>query len=47
MTKIDCMVELQRLLSGIPNDERLEIIDDLEEHFQVGKQQGKSEEDII
>lgn len=46
MNKAEFLAELGRALSGIPGDERREILADYEEHFQMGLAGGKSEEQI-
>lgn len=46
MTKDKFMKRLEELLQGIPDKERKEILYDYEEHFLIGMENGKSEEEI-
>jgi uncharacterized membrane protein len=46
MTKNDYIKSLGRLLSGMPEADRNEILYDYEEHFRIGLQNGKTEEEI-
>ncbi|GIP35176.1 HAAS domain-containing protein [Paenibacillus sp. J2TS4] len=46
MTKAEFMEELEQLLAGIPVQDRREIMSDYEEHFEIGKSQGKNEAEI-
>lgn len=46
MTKDQFLSDLNRLLSGIPEHERKDILNDYQEHFQMGLQNGKTEEEI-
>lgn len=46
MNKMDFMNELSAALQGISEEERVEILYDYEEHFAIGKQNGKSEQEI-
>ena len=47
MTKYSFLNELDQLLSGLPLEERKEILEDYEEHFAFAKRADKSDEDII
>lgn len=47
MNKNDFLKELSSLLSSLPSDERQEILFDYEEHFSIGIEEGKTEEEII
>ncbi|WP_432406607.1 DUF1700 domain-containing protein [Wukongibacter sp. M2B1] len=47
MNKDNFLTELSNLLSGLPSDERQEILFDYEEHFSIGMEEGKTEEEII
>lgn len=47
MSKSDFLKELSSLLSNLPSDERQEILFDYEEHFSIGTEEGKTEEEII
>lgn len=47
MNKEQFLTRLQKLLSPIPNEEANEILRDFEEHFSIGKAEGKSEADIV
>lgn len=47
MNKSEFLKELSSLLSSLPSDERQEILFDYEEHFSVGKENGKTEDEII
>lgn len=46
MNRADFLAELARSLSGVPGDERREILADYEEHFRMGLADGKTEEEI-
>ncbi|MBU9710223.1 DUF1700 domain-containing protein [Bacillus tamaricis] len=46
MNKIQFLTELSSSLKSLPLDERAEILEDFEEHFAVGAQEGKTEEEI-
>jgi len=46
MTKDQFLNELKRLLHGIPEQERTDILNDYKEHFQMGVENGKTEEEI-
>lgn len=46
MTKFEFLQQLYDHLSALPSSERDDIIADFEEHFQVGEEQGKSEDQI-
>jgi len=47
MNKNEFLKELSSLLSDLPSEERQEILFDYEEHFSIGLEEGKTEEDII
>lgn len=47
MTKAEFLDELEHLLAGIPAQDRQEIMADYEEHFAIGRIQGKSEAEIV
>lgn len=47
MNKNEFLKELASLLSDLPSDERQEILFDYEEHFSIGLEEGKTEEEII
>ncbi|WP_432662382.1 DUF1700 domain-containing protein [Wukongibacter baidiensis] len=47
MNKNEFLTELSNLLSSLPSDERQDILFDYEEHFSIGLEEGKTEEDII
>lgn len=46
MTKFEFLQQLYDHLSSLPPSERDDIVADFEEHFQVGEEQGKTEEQI-
>lgn len=46
MTKIQFMNELYRWIRTMPDEDRSEVMSDYEEHFMIGKQQGRSEDEI-
>ena len=46
MNKEQFLSQLKRSLSGIPEEEKKEILYDYEEHFRSGLENGKEEEDI-
>lgn len=46
MTKAEFMARLQTALSQMPQQERDDILNDYEEHFRIGGEQGKTEEEI-
>ncbi len=46
MTKYQFIKILDSTLKGLPSDERLDIIQDFEEHFAIGSEEGKTEEEI-
>ena len=46
MNRHDFMHGLRRSLAGLPTEDRDEILDDYEEHFQSGLAEGKPEEEI-
>lgn len=47
MTREAFLKELDRLLRGVPVEERKEILADYEEHFYLAMEEGKVEEDIV
>ncbi|ASS74000.1 hypothetical protein CIG75_02730 [Tumebacillus algifaecis] len=47
MTRAAFMTELDRLLKGVPDKERKELLADYEEHFYLATAEGKTEEDIV
>jgi len=47
MTKYSFLNELDQLLSGLPADDRKEILEDYEEHFAFAKRANKSDADVI
>jgi len=47
MTREAFLQELNRLLTGVPDEERQELLADYEEHFYLAGEQGKTEEEII
>ena len=47
MNKKEFLKQLDNLLSDLPADERKEILFDYEEHFRIGLEEGKKEEEII
>ncbi|WP_257349492.1 DUF1700 domain-containing protein [Pseudalkalibacillus decolorationis] len=46
MLRSEFMNELERLLKDLPEAEQQEILFDYKEHFEIGKQDGKSEEEV-
>lgn len=46
MNKKEFLNKLSKYLRGIPRDEEKDIISDFEEHFEMGKKEGRAEEDI-
>ncbi len=46
MTKEQFLKQLQAGLKKLPQEERKDIIHDYEEHFFIGKEDGKTEEEI-
>jgi uncharacterized membrane protein len=47
VNKNEFLITLERSLSNFTNDERREILYDYEEHFRIGEEIGKSEEQLI
>lgn len=47
MNKNEFLKELSVLLSNLPSDEKQEILFDYQEHFSIGLEEGKTDEDII
>ena len=46
MNKKEFVNSLSEYLRGIPGDEEQDIISDFEEHFEMGKKEGRTEENI-
>jgi len=46
MNKKEFLNSLSKYLRGIPGDEEQDIISDFEEHFEMGKKEGRTEENI-
>jgi len=46
MTKEQFLKKLEKYLRKIPDEERVDIIRDFEEHFMIGAEEGKSEQEI-
>lgn len=46
MTKEQFLTKLESVLNKLPLDERQDILQDFEEHFAFGKEEGKTEEEI-
>ncbi|MBK1811939.1 DUF1700 domain-containing protein [Clostridium sp. YIM B02505] len=46
MRKYEFMIEMERYLDKVSEAERKEILYDYEEHFRIGKENGKAEEEI-
>src|SRR5690625_12571 len=46
MTKEQFLKKLEKYLRKIPDEERVDIIRDFEEHFLIGAEEGKSEQEI-
>lgn len=46
MTKNEFLAELKASLKKIPSDERQDILQDFQEHFDFGLEEGKTEEEI-
>jgi len=46
MNKKEFLNSLSKYLRGIPGDEEQDIISDFEEHFEMGKKEGRAEENI-
>ncbi|MNX07270.1 hypothetical protein D3C86_369460 [compost metagenome] len=47
MKKHEFLTQLNAQLSQLPPEEKLELLEDYEAHFAFGKQNGKSEEEIV
>ncbi|RUT33372.1 DUF1700 domain-containing protein [Paenibacillus zeisoli] len=47
MKKHEFLTQLSAQLSQLPPEERLELLEDYEAHFAFGRQNGKSEEEIV
>lgn len=46
MNKKEFMEKLDKALAGIPKDEKKEVMRDYEEHFSIGLEKGRTEEEI-
>lgn len=46
MNKKQFLMELNDAIKGLPSDERQDILNDYEEHFSIGKEEGKTEGEI-
>jgi len=46
MNKKEFLVNLSKYLRGIPGEDKKDIISDFEEHFEIGKKEGRTEEDL-
>ncbi|MCD4669175.1 MAG: DUF1700 domain-containing protein [Actinomycetia bacterium] len=46
MNKEEFVDSLSKYLRGIPEDEKQDIISDFDEHFEMGKKEGRTEENI-
>ncbi|WLD92761.1 HAAS domain-containing protein [Alkalihalobacillus sp. AL-G] len=46
MTRSEFLNELERLLHELPESERKEILFDYNEHFEIGKEEGKSQHEV-
>ncbi|MGB2842315.1 MAG: DUF1700 domain-containing protein [Halobacteriota archaeon] len=46
MNKKEFMKKLDDALTGIPRDEKKEVMRDYEEHFSIGREKGRTEEEI-
>lgn len=46
MNRDQFLFQLESLLKGLPREERDDILQDFEEHFVIGRSEGKTEEDI-
>jgi len=46
MNKKEFLVNLSKHLRGIPGEDKKDIISDFEEHFDMGKREGRTEEDL-
>lgn len=46
MNKEEFMKNIKKNLTGLPQDEIADIVYDYDEHFRIGKENGKSEEEI-
>ncbi|MCE5168826.1 DUF4097 family beta strand repeat-containing protein [Paenibacillus profundus] len=47
MQRLEFLVKLERLLEGIPDSERKEIMSDFETHFEEAREMGKTDEEIV
>lgn len=47
MNKHTFLNELEYHLKGLPDEEKVEILQDFEEYFDIGEAEGKSEEDMV
>lgn len=46
MNEKQFLMKLNNAIKGLPSDERQDILNDYEEHFSMGKEEGKTEEEI-
>jgi len=46
MNKKEFMEKLDKALAGIPKDEKKEVMRDYEDHFSIGSEKGRTEEEI-
>ena len=46
MNKKEFLGDLSKYLRGIPREDEQDILNDFEEHFEMGKKEGRSEEDL-
>jgi len=46
MNKKEFLDDLSKYLRGIPGEDEQDIISDFEEHFEMGKKEGRTEEDL-
>ncbi|MCY9514421.1 DUF4097 family beta strand repeat-containing protein [Paenibacillus apiarius] len=47
MQRLEFLVKLERLLNGIPDSERKEIMSDFETHFAEAREMGKTDDEIV
>ena len=47
MAKNNFLKELSKLLKKLPEEERIDILQDYEDHFAFGLEEGKTEEEIV
>ncbi len=46
MDKKEFLRSLSKYLGNVPREDEKDILDDLEEHFEIGKKEGRSEEEL-